>query len=85
MQLSSGERKDKDPAVPNGLSGLSDDLEPPRRLRRSSSRPGRAPESAVVRSRRKAILIDLLKLNGASTIFASRRDGWQVLTILLTC
>ena len=38
-------------------------------LRLSSSRPVRAPESPVIRSRRDPILIDLLKLNGASIIF----------------
>ena len=38
-------------------------------LRPSSSRPVRAPESPVIRSRRDPILIDLLKLNGASIIF----------------
>ena len=38
-------------------------------LRRSSSRPVRAPESPVIRSSRDPILIDLLKLNGASIIF----------------
>ena len=38
-------------------------------LRLSSSRPVRAPESPVIRSRRDPILIDLLKLNAASIIF----------------
>ena len=38
-------------------------------LRLSSSRPVSAPESPVIRSRRDPILIDLLKLNGASIIF----------------
>ena len=38
-------------------------------LRLSSSRPVRAPESPVIRSRRDPILIDLLKLNAAFTIF----------------
>jgi len=38
-------------------------------LRLSSSRPVSAPESPVIRSRRDPILIDLLKLNAAFTIF----------------
>ena len=41
----------------------------PTPLRLSSSRPVSAPESPVIRSVRDPILIDLLKLNGASTIF----------------
>ena len=40
-------------------------------LRPSSSRPVSAPQSPVIRSLRDPILIDLLKLNGASIIFTS--------------
>ncbi len=38
-------------------------------LRLSNSRPVRAPESPVIRSRQDPILTDLLKLNAASIIF----------------
>ena len=67
------------PALPQGVRTLPDPARGPsgRRfarnrptpLRLSSSRPVSAPESPEIRSVRDPILIDLLKLNGASTIF----------------